>query len=140
MSSANPPIVRCASCNRILPEPANLTPEERKPCSWCGAMNRIFEVGLTAGATAQVGRGGGIAGGFAPEVSVPVAPAPAEADTEEARKLQAAGFKLDWERLSDGGAWMLRVYVADDLVDMAVHDDPETVLLAVADRLLPGSQ
>lgn len=139
MSSANPPIVRCASCNRILHEPANLTPEERKPCRWCGGMNRIFDVELT-GVVQAIGRGGAIAGGFAPEVSVRVAPAPAEAEAEEARKLQAAGFKLDWERLSDGGAWMLRVYVADDLVDMAVHDDPETVLLAVADRLLPGSQ
>ena len=127
MSSSNPPIVRCASYNRILIEPANLAPEQRKPCRWCGGMNRNFDVALAAVVTAQsVGA-----------VSVSDTLAPAEAEAEEAHQLEDAGFRLSWERLSDGGAWMLRVFVADELVDMAVHDDPETVLLAVADRLLP---
>jgi hypothetical protein len=90
-------------------------------------MNRDFDVTLSAVVTAT---------------SVSVTPPTGELRLEGGAatgRLEAAGFRLLWERLSEGGAWMLRVYVEGELVDIAVHDDPETVILAVADRLLPPS-
>jgi hypothetical protein len=64
-----------------------------------------------------------------------VVPAPVE--TEDARKLEDAGFRLSWLRLSEGGAWMLRVFDGDELIDISAQDDPADALLAVAERLLP---
>ena len=140
VSDPNPPIVRCASCNRILVEPASLPPEARKPCRWCGGMNRNFDVSLSAAVRARA-TVDSVFISDAPvfDVSVSDTPAPV-GDAEELRKLEEANFTLQWERLSPGGAWMLRVFDGDAVVDLAIHDDPETVLLAVAERLLPSSE
>jgi hypothetical protein len=55
-----------------------------------------------------------------------------------AEKLADAAFTLQWLRLSEGGAWMLRVFdETEACVDMSVNDDPQDALLAVAERLLP---
>jgi hypothetical protein len=140
VSDPNPPIVRCASCNRILVEPASLPPEARKPCRWCGGMSRNFDVSLSAVVRARA-TVDSVFISDAPDFDVSVSDTPAPVgDAEELRKLEEANFTLQWERLSPGGAWMLRVFVGDALVDMAIHDDPVTVLLAVADRLLPSSE
>ncbi len=49
-----------------------------------------------------------------------------------------AGFHLQWLRLSDGGAWMVRVYdEGGTFIDGSVQDDPGDALLALAERLLP---
>jgi hypothetical protein len=45
---------------------------------------------------------------------------------------------VSWVRLSEGGAWMVRVFERDGtFTDGAVADDPEDAILAVAERLLP---
>jgi hypothetical protein len=53
-------------------------------------------------------------------------------------KLTDASYDLQWLRLSEGGAWMVRVYDSTgDFVDGSIADDPAEALLAVAERLLP---
>ena len=55
-----------------------------------------------------------------------------------AHELADAEYSLQWLRLSDGGAWMLRVFDRSGItVDLAAADDPQEALLAVAERLLP---
>ena len=45
---------------------------------------------------------------------------------------------LEYVQLSERGAWMVRAFDGSgDLVDVAVQDDPQDALLAVADRLVP---
>jgi hypothetical protein len=90
-------------------------------------MNRTFDVTLSAVMGARAS--GSVFVSDAPvfDVSVSDTPAPV-GDAEELRKLKEANFTVQWERLSPGGAWMLRVFVGDALVDMPIHDDPENAL------------
>jgi hypothetical protein len=55
------------------------------------------------------------------------------------RKLEEAYYRIHWQRLSKGGAWLLGVYnEAGELADVSAADDPQDALLAVAERLLPS--
>lgn len=65
------------------------------------------------------------------------APLSVEADAIAA-KLADALYRLEWLRLSDEGAWMLRVFDGSGAcVEISAADDPQDALLAVADQLLP---
>ncbi|MGZ4347905.1 MAG: hypothetical protein ACXVFB_11980 [Gaiellaceae bacterium] len=71
--------------------------------------------------------------------------APATAATSEVSQpkvvienLEDAGFDLQWLRMSEGGAWMVRVFDREGkFIDGSIQDDPSDALLAVAERLLP---
>ena len=52
--------------------------------------------------------------------------------------LEDAGFDVSWQRLSEGGAWLVLVHDREgNLVDGSMAGDPEEAILAVVDRLLP---
>jgi hypothetical protein len=54
------------------------------------------------------------------------------------RKLEDAGFDLQWQRLSKDGAWMIWVFDRQGtFIDGSIQDDPQEALLAVCERLLP---
>jgi hypothetical protein len=75
---------------------------------------------------------------FKPQATV-VANAPLSiAAKAVAHKLADALYRLEWLRLSEDGAWMLRVFDhSGACVEISSADDPQDALLAVADRLLP---
>lgn len=70
----------------------------------------------------------------------PTATATASAPSAEmvVPRLEEMGYRLEWWRLSAGGAWMLRVFNdAGDFIAGSVQDDPADALLAVAETVLP---
>jgi hypothetical protein len=112
------PVVSCGECGTVLPEPPGLTPEQRVPCPECGSTSRSVSITVTA----------------AVAVADAVEPLPQT-------RLREQGFSLRWLQLSEGGAWMLQVFdEGGHFRDGAMADDPEEALLAVAERLLPGSE
>jgi hypothetical protein len=120
MAEASEPVVRCAQCLTVLAEPPNTPLAKRKPCAQCGSTGRNYAIHLSA--TLQVG--GNLVQG-------------AEAREAE-RSVYDVGYELQWLQLSEGGAWMLRVFDKDgNWIDGAVAEDPEEAILAVAERLLP---
>jgi hypothetical protein len=125
-------ITRCGNCQTVLAEPSDTPPEQRVPCPNCGSKVRIFEKNITAT--------------IVPRGDVVVVATPAEARAEgiapnvRIDQLEDAGFDVRWLRLSEGGAWMVRVYDREgSYIDGSVQDDPQDALLAVSERLLPPS-
>lgn len=53
--------------------------------------------------------------------------------------LEDAGYDVQWVRLSEGGAWLVRVFDrSGDFIDGAMADDPQDAILAVSEKLLPS--
>jgi hypothetical protein len=53
-------------------------------------------------------------------------------------QLEELTYRVEWWRLTDGGAWLVRVLdPSGEVLDMATADSPTDALLAVAERLLP---
>ena len=114
-------LVECGQCGTTLPEPPDIPAERRKPCSECGSTRRT----IYGSASLTVG------------VSLGASAAAAEAVVE---KLEDAGFSVQWLRLSEGGAWMVRVFDRQGgWLDGSIADDPQDAILAVSERLLPPS-
>jgi hypothetical protein len=96
-------------------------------------MNRNYEIEFTASVVASA------------DVVVEAPPASATASAPAPQvvihNLEDAGFDLQWLRMSEGGAWMVRVYDREGkFTDGSIQDDPVDALLAVAERLLPESR
>jgi hypothetical protein len=124
------PTVRCGECLTNLAEPLNTRLEQRKPCPECGSLRRNVAVTLATTVVA----------GVDVTVMAPTATATASALTPEATisKLEELEYRIEWLRLSPGGAWMVRVYDGIGAwIDGSVQDNPADALLAVAERLLP---
>jgi hypothetical protein len=124
------PIVRCGECLTNLAEPLNTPLEQRRPCPECRSLRR--NVALTLAAT--------VIADADVTVVAPAAAATTSAITPEAAisKLEELEYRVEWLRLSPGGAWMVRVYDGSGAwIDGSVQDDPADALLAVAERLLP---
>lgn len=124
------PIVRCGECLTDLAEPLNTPLEHRQPCPRCGSTRR--NVAITMATT--------VIAGVDVTLQVPTATASANALSPEVVKstLEELEYRLEWLRLSTGGAWMLRVYgPTGEWVDGAIQDTPADALLAVAESVLP---
>jgi hypothetical protein len=107
------------------------------PCPNCGSKNRHYSI--TLGTAVELN----VAMSVTALKSKQLGPA-VEARVERAASvgaaLEDAGFSVTWLRLSDGGAWMVRVLDRkDEFIDGAMADDPQEAILAVAERLLPPS-
>jgi hypothetical protein len=123
---------------RIRPLPAGRRrrAEKRKPCPDCGATHRSFEVGI-ADVISVTDDFGNVT------VAVPAASATASAPSPtvevhgETLKVADKTYRVEWLRLSDGGAYMLRVFDADtgEWLDGALGDDPQDCVIAVAETL-----
>jgi hypothetical protein len=125
-----PGLVRCGNCSELLAEPSDLPEAQRRPCPHCGAKHRTFEKNLAATVAVSA------------DVVVAVSAASARAGTGyptgSIARLEDAGFDLQWLRLSEGGAWMVRVFDRQGTwIDGSIQDDPQEALLAVCERLLP---
>jgi len=127
-------VVRCGKCDTLLAEPPDTPSDDRIPCPKCGSTARSFVVGLEATVVAQ------------PDVVVQAPPATATASAAEVSvritgataKTADAEFRLEWLRLSEGGAWMVRVYdEKGTFVAGSIQDDPQDAILAVAEQLAP---
>ena len=123
-------VSQCAECKATLAEPPDVPADKRKPCPECGSTRRVISAsgGLVVGVNITVGAPAATAsaGTGSPTVSIGEA-------------LENAGFDLQWLRLSEGGAWLVRVFDRrGDFIDGAMADNPEDALLSVADRLLPS--
>lgn len=126
--SVDEPVVRCGDCLTVLPEPPNTPPERRIPCPKCGSTTRNYAIELRATLFTQA------------DMVQPGMMQPAESSTSQdtVATLEDAGYEVQWLRLSEGGAWMVRVFDREgDFIDGAIQDDPTDALLAVAERLLP---
>lgn len=120
-------VVRCAKCSAVLAEPPDTPAEKRQPCPECGSTSRAFEGKASLGINVAVTVSAATARAVAPDPVVRVETALAD-----------AGFHLQWLRLSEGGAWLVRVFDEDGaFIDGSIQDDPGDALLAVAERLLP---
>jgi hypothetical protein len=129
---ASEPIVRCV-CNTLLAEPPNTPPEQRMKCPNCGSTARSFSITAEAGVY--------LVAGVSAELSVTTARPTSPPPSVETLPLEDAGFDVTWLRLSEGGAWMVRVFDRDGVfVDGGIADDPQDAILAVCERLLPGSE
>jgi hypothetical protein len=131
-------VVRCGACGKTLAEPPGLNPERRQPCPNCGSTARNFAVSITTQAVTITD----VIATVTKDVTIqaPAAEATAEAPAPEviAPRLEELGFQLRWWQLSEGGAWMLRVFNdAGDFIDASIQDSPADALLAVAERLIP---
>ena len=105
--------------------------DERKPCRWCGGMNRNYDPTLTATVFVQPDMA-------QPGMTQPAIPADA---LDAADTLEDAGFDVTWLQLSEDGAWMVRVHDRQGrFVGGSIQDDPQSAILAVAEDLLPPSQ
>lgn len=113
-------LVRCRECSTLLAEPANLPVEQRVPCPNCGSLGRKKEISVTGSIIANASVSG---------------------EALRAQKRLEATYTLEWLRLSEGGAWMVRVYDPfRRFTDASIADDAEEALLAVAERLLPDDE
>jgi hypothetical protein len=104
-----PGLVRCGNCSELLAEPSDLPEAQRRPCPHCGAKHRTFEKNLAATVAVSA------------DVVVAVSAASARAGTGyptgSIARLEDAGFDLQWLRLPEGGAWMVRVFDRQGTLD-----------------------
>jgi hypothetical protein len=119
-------LVTCGKCGAAIAESRDTRPEERQPCPRCGSTSRLFRVAIVGQAVVSATL----------SVKVDVIPAPAEAEptTETFREV---GYNVTWYAYPDG---QYLVQVFDDsgnLLDGGGGDDPEEMILEVAERLLP---
>jgi ribosomal protein S27E len=111
-------VVQCAACKALLAEPPDIATGKRRPCPDCGSTARTFSASATVTLGLNVTTSGVVT-----------------------KRLEDAGFSVAWLRLSEGGAWMVRVFDRDGAwLDGAIADDPEEAILAVSERLLPRSE
>ncbi len=118
--------VTCGKCGAVIAESRDTRPEERQPCPRCGSTSRLFSVALV----------GEVIVGATLSVKVDVIPAPAEAEptTETFREI---GYNVTWYAYPDG-QYLVQVFDnLGNLLDGGGGDDPEEMILEVAERLLP---
>jgi hypothetical protein len=125
-----PGLVRCGNCSELLAEPSDLPESAAASLS---ALRReapdVREEPCRDGCRER--RGGGRRLGRE-------RPRGQGYPTGSIARLEDAGFDLQWLRLSEGGAWMVRVFDRHGTwIDGSIQDDPQEALLAVCERLLP---
>jgi hypothetical protein len=119
-----PTVVTCGNCSKVLSERSDTEASKRSPCPNCGSTVRQFNVTMEAAVTLDAAMSLVVVQGEKPKPPDLV--------------LEDAGFDVSWQRLSEGGAWL--VFVRDregNLVDGSMADEPEEAILAVVDRLIP---
>lgn len=119
-------VSRCGECGATLAEPPDIAAEKRVPCPECGSTRRTILASATLMANVTV------------TASAAAARASAPAPRVVMEQLEDVGFSVTWLRLSDDGAWMVRVFDREGAwLDGALADDPQEAILAVSERLLP---
>lgn len=132
-----PTVVRCGQCKRPVPDPPNTPEDKRRPCEHCGSTSRMFEtmnadrITVTDEITGDVTVSPATASASA---SAPPAKASVTADAERL-KVADKTYVLQYLRLSDSGAVMLRVFDEAGYLEGTVQDNPQDAVLAVAERL-----
>jgi ribosomal protein S27E len=117
----------CGACGATLAEPPDIPADKRVPCPECGSTRRTIYGSATLTVNVTVGAATARASASSPKVVI--------------ENLEDAGFSVQWLRLSEGGAWMVRVFDRqDEWLDGAIADDPQDAILAVSERLLPRSK
>jgi ribosomal protein S27E len=116
--------VTCAQCGTVIDDSPGTAIEDRRPCPNCGSTTRVVSMTGTIVAKAVV----------TAEMEVIPAPPPAAPPTEQ---MEEAGFKVTWYSYPDG-KYLVQVHDdAGNLIDGGGGDDPEDMILEVAERLLP---
>ncbi len=125
------PTVRCGTCFTVLAQTPAVPVVEGTICPVCGGKTRNYAMAIASAirlsAHVEEPR---------PPVYVAVGQPP---DVEDARTagLRRAGYRLDWNELTENGAWWVRVYRGDELIDSGAGFDPKDALSAVVETLLP---
>lgn len=129
-------VTRCGGCNRVLPEPSDTPAETREPCPDCGATHRSFEVGV-ADVISVTDDFGNVTVAVPAVSATASAPSPTVEVDGETLKIADKTYRVEWLRLRDGGAYMLRVFDEDtgEWIDGALGDDPQDCVIAVAETL-----
>jgi len=132
---ASETVVRCGRCSTALAESQDVAPKNRTPCPQCGSTTRTFDL------TGTLVAGVGVSADVVAMTSAATAQASAATPKVVVETLEDAGFDVQWLRLSQGGAWLVRVFDRQgDLIDVAEADDPQEAILTVSERLLPPSE
>ena len=128
------PTIRCGTCLTVLAANPDAPLDVPARCPVCGGMTRNYAITIASAIRVSEPYGEALAT-ISPE-HVMVDPRPT-VDGEQTRRLRGAGYRLEWSELTETGAWWVRVFRGDKLVDSAAGFEPRAVLLAVSATLLP---
>ena len=125
------PTVRCGTCFTVLAKNPGVPVDEGMICPVCGGKTRNYAMAIASAIRLS-------ANVEEPRVSVHVSRAqPPEVENAKTARLRRDGYRLDWSELTETGAWWVKVYRGDELIDSGAGLDPKDALLAVIETLLP---
>ncbi len=125
------PTVRCGTCFTVLAQTPAVPVDEGTICPVCGGKTRNYAMAIAS----AIRLSANVEEPRAP-VYASVAQPPGVEGAKTAR-LRRDGYRLDWNELTENGAWWVRVYRGDELIDSGAGFDPRNALSAVVETLVP---